>query len=324
MIDVAFTGLGRIASLLEDDRLREKPASHAGAFAGHPRCRIVGGFDTEQDRREAFARRWNTTAFQRFDDLLSTRPDILVIATHPDSHRYYLERAVAANVPVTVCEKPIADTPRRARRMVALEQKRGARVVVNHERRFSVDYVVVHEAIRRGEFGTLVGVHGRLYFGATARPDRVFLHDGTHMVDAVHFLTDDRVELRRRVGRYRRPGSTVFLHGRLQRRRTPVLFEIGGGRRYLHFEIVLSFSDGEVRIGNGIFDWSRATESPYYERYRSLIDTHRFRPEPSGYFSGMAAEAVRLVEDPSARSRSSLADGYAAMKVIRDAGRSMW
>ncbi|GHV88670.1 hypothetical protein AGMMS50267_10300 [Spirochaetia bacterium] len=37
-IPVAIIGLGRIASLLEDDRLREKPCTHAGAITANPDC----------------------------------------------------------------------------------------------------------------------------------------------------------------------------------------------------------------------------------------------------------------------------------------------
>jgi hypothetical protein len=100
-----------------------------------------------------------------------------------------------------------------------------------------------------------------------------------------------------------------------------VVIEVGSGRNYLHFETVLSGSDGEVRVGNGIFEWKLGRPSPFYEQYRSLIDSNRFPPSPSGYFTGMVAEAVRLYQDGGARSRSSLTDGVAALRVIRDAGR---
>ncbi|MCG8481067.1 MAG: Gfo/Idh/MocA family oxidoreductase [Spirochaetales bacterium] len=318
---VAFIGLGRIASLLEDDPRREKPASHAGAFAARPDCAIAGGFDSEADRTAAFAERWDAPGFDSSEGLISAaRPDILVVATHPDSHERYVTQAVGAGVPVVVCEKPLAHSVASARRIAGLERSASTRIVVNHERRFSRDYLAVREAVASERFGALVTVTARLFFGRTARHDRVFLHDGTHLVDAVHYLTEDRIVLRRRVGRYRSAVSSVFLHGRLEDRNVPVLLEVGAERDYLHLELTLSFEAGEIRVGNGICEWRRSRPSPFYSGYRSLRDLRVQVPEPTGYFAGMAAEAVRLRIDPSAESRSSASDGLAAMAVIRRAG----
>ena len=41
----AVVGLGRIGSLLEDDRLREKPCTHAGAAAANPGLILCAGKD---------------------------------------------------------------------------------------------------------------------------------------------------------------------------------------------------------------------------------------------------------------------------------------
>ncbi len=321
---VAVVGLGRIASLLEDDPRREKPASHAGAFAARPDCVIAGGFDIEESRTAAFAERWNAPGFGSCEEMIRTvEPDILVVATHPDSHERYVTQAVRADIPVVVCEKPVAHSVASARRIARLERDGSTRIVVNHERRFSRDYVAARDAIASERFGTLLTVAARLFFGRTARHDRVFLHDGTHLVDAVHYLTDDRIMLRRRVGRYRSAASSVFLHGRLAERDVPVLLEVGAERDYLHLELTLSFQAGEIRVGNGICEWRRSRPSPFYSGYRSLRSMGVQVPEPTGYFAGMAAEAVRLRVNPSAESRSGADDGLATMTVIRRAGR-LW
>jgi predicted dehydrogenase len=207
--------------------------------------------------------------------------------------------------------------------MARLEETTATRIVVNHERRFSRDYQLVRRAIASGEMGRLLQVRGTLYFGGSGRHDRVFLHDGTHLVDAIHFVTDDTIVLRRRIGRYRTHRSSVFLHGILRKRGIPVEIEIGGERDYLRFEVHLFFSSGEIRVGNGVFTWETSRPSPHYSSYRSLIDRERRVPEPSGYFSGMIAEAVRLYENPGTISASTVADGAAAMRVIRDA-RLVW
>lgn len=316
---VACVGLGRICSLLEDDPLREKPASHAGAFAARDDCVLIGGYDQDPERRSAFAERWNTSAYDSPATLLGQRPDILVVATHPDSHLYYLREAVRAAVPVVVMEKPVAPSRRQARIMLGYERRGPTRVVVNHERRFSRDYVLAREALEQERFGGLCAVQARLFFGRTQRRDRVLLHDGTHMLDAVSFLTGGKLRLRRRVGALRSSTGSTFLLGHTGRGRVPFSLELGSGRDFLHFEVTLSCERGEITVGNGLFTWRESRVSPYYSAYRSLADLQRRVPVPTEYFSGMAAEAVRLVRDPTARSRSSIADGRAAVAQIRRA-----
>jgi len=57
-IGAAIIGLGRIASLLEEDSRREKPCTHAGAITANPDCILTGGCDTDDERRRLFAERW--------------------------------------------------------------------------------------------------------------------------------------------------------------------------------------------------------------------------------------------------------------------------
>lgn len=321
MIPAAIIGTGRIASLLEDDPLREKPCTHAGALVATGRCLITGGADANRERRELFAQRWGVPVFEDARRMMrETRPLIIVIATHPDSHEYFAKMAAAEGVPVVVCEKPLAHSLRSARRILRLERSGRVRFVVNHERRFSRDYRLVRDTVREAHLGRLLGIYGTLYFGRNQRHDRVLLHDGTHMVDAVHYLTDDRIRLKRRVGAMHRDRSSVFLHGNLQREGVPLCLEIGAERDYLHFVLRLSFTDGEVHVGNGVFSIQRSVVSPYYESFRSLASIPRTPPEPTGYFLEMMKEAIRLVEDPEACSLSSAEHACAVMSVIRSAG----
>lgn len=317
MYQAAFIGLGRIASLLEDDPLREKPASHAGAVAADPDCVITGGFDVDEGRRRLFADRWGCPVFATPEEMLDeVRADIVIIATHPDSHERYVRFAAARNAPVVICEKPLAHTTRSARRIAALERRETTRIIVNHERRFSRDFQLAAKAVSDAVFGNLVSVSARLFFGQTARRDRVFLHDGTHLVDAINFLTADHLRLHRRFGRMRSNRSSAFLLGSTTRG-IPVMIEHGSERDYLVFDIRLSFERGEILVGNGEFQWRRSVESPFYTGYRSLASSSRTRPEPSGYFAGMVREAVALLDNPSRRSASRAEDALAVMKVIR-------
>lgn len=322
LIDAAIIGTGRIASILEDDILREKPCTHAGALIATGACRIAAGMDIDPERNRQFSRRWGVASFDDAERMLAeTDPQIVVIATHPDSHEQYVRLAAKRCVPVLVCEKPLAHTWRSAARIAAIERDSASRILINHERRFSSDYRIVKDAVHQRRFGDLLGISARLYFGRTAARDRVLLHDGTHLIDAIHFLTGDLIQLNRRQGGFRSCHPATLLYGRLTQQDVPVSIEIGSRRDYLHLEIELSFSGGMIRIGNGVFSWQRSLPSPFYERYRSLMEMPRNVPQPTGYFLNVMNEAVRLVRDPSAVSRSTAADALKTIRVIRRARR---
>src|SRR5512138_718214 len=55
VVRVALVGLGRIAWMLESDRLRYHPCTHAGSLLAVGGARVVAGCDLEPDRRERFA-----------------------------------------------------------------------------------------------------------------------------------------------------------------------------------------------------------------------------------------------------------------------------
>ena len=326
----AIIGLGRIGSLLEDDTLREKPCTHAGAIAARSDCRLVGGCDIDETRREQFRARWGCTAV--YADaramLAATHPELVVVATHPDTHARFVAMAANAGVGVAVCEKPLADSLRAGRRIRSLVRRGAIRVVVNHERRYSQDYVQARNMIRSGRFGALSAFRGTLCFGASAPHGRVLSHDGTHMLDAIAFLIDRPLRLGRIEGNLRaRRGSTYLFAraGDAERRADDDIkgvIEIGSCRDHLVFEIELSLTRGRITIGNGLFRVEESRPSPWYERYRSLLplpsDEHPAIAE-TGYFARMMADAVACARDPHRRPLSDVEAGYRALCIIRAA-----
>ena len=142
MKTAAIIGLGRIASLLEEDSLREKPNTHAGAIAANPDCVLTAGCDINEERRRLFAEKWRVPVYENAEEMLHVhKPQILAIATHTDSHYRYCRLAADAGVPVVICEKPLADNIRSARKITRLACGSGIKIITNHERRYSEDYI---------------------------------------------------------------------------------------------------------------------------------------------------------------------------------------
>ncbi len=349
-IKTAVIGLGRIGSLLEDDTLREKPCTHAGAMAANAECILTAGCDTNEERRRLFAEKWQVPVYADAAEMLSVhQPRILAIATHPDSHYHYCRLAALAGIPVVICEKPLADNFRAARKIARLtkqETRAGQSgitqnapiIITNHERRYSRDYINMKEiltpcldaenAAASGGLGKLLSVRATLYMGKTRRLLDVLWHDGTHLADAIMFLTSSTLKHRRRWGdKLTARAGTVWLEGELtgQTRRKsapiPAIIEIGAGRDHLVFEIEFSCEKGRLRIGNGVYEIWESVLSPYADKFRSLKRAAEIFEGPTGYFANMLSDAVECARTPEHLPQSSAADGMRVIEYLNSIQR---
>jgi predicted dehydrogenase len=342
-IPAAIIGLGRIASLLENDTRREKPCTHAGAIAAGPDCALAAGCDTDAERRRLFAETWGVPVYADAAEMIAVeKPRLVVIATHPDSHGHYCRLAADRGVPVVICEKPLADTLGRARRIAALEKSGPLRILTNHERRYSADYIRARAVLDEGRLGPLLSVRAELCMGKTKRLLDVLWHDGTHLADALMYLSGSVMEHKKTWGaKLTAREGTTWLSGRLIRpaappapasiplaaqagasrdqgdpASVPFVIQIGAGRDHLVFEMEFSCQRGRLRIGNGIFEVWESAESPYAEGFRSLKKTAAAFEGPTGYFSNMTADAAACVRDPARRPRSSAVDGLRVIEYL--------
>jgi len=322
-VNAAIIGLGRIASLLEEDSLREKPCTHAGAITSNEDCVLAAGCDINEERRSLFSEKWKkqepVPVYSNAKEMLRIhKPQILCIATHPDSHYHYCRLAVSHNVPVIVCEKPLADNIRNARKIVNLA-KQGTKIITNHERRYSLDYLRAKSVLDEKKLGNIISVRSCLYMGKTTRLLDQLWHDGTHLADAIMFLSGAKLKHRRRWGsKLSSRSGTAWLEGTIQKEEAPVpvIIELGAERDHLVFEIEFSCEKGRLRIGNCIFEIWESAASPYAEKFRSLKKTEDGFSGPTGYFANMLKDAVSCVRDPQRKPVSSAMDGLSVIEYL--------
>jgi len=323
-IKAAIVGLGRIASLLEDDSLREKPCTHAGAITANPDCILAAGCDTDEERRRLFAEKWQVPVYADAAEMLGVhKPQILAIATHPDSHYRYCLLASQYKVPAVICEKPLADNIRAARKIALLAKREedGPAIITNHERRYSLDYIRAKEILEEQRLGRFICVRAVLYMGKTTRLLDQLWHDGTHLTDAIMFLAGSTLEHCRSWGaKLNSRSGTAWLQGTLRKNKNeppvPAIMEIGAGRDHLVFEIEFSCEKGRLRIGNGVFEVWESVPSPYAEKFRSLKNTDEVFEGPTGYFANMLKDAVACARDPNLSPRSGAIDGLRVIEYL--------
>jgi predicted dehydrogenase len=92
------------------------------------------------------------------EQALSSRPDIVVIATPHALHAEQTVRALRAGVHV-LCEKPMSNTLAGARRMLAAAQASDRILNIGFNQHFHPIMRQVRDAIRSGELGNVVHVH---------------------------------------------------------------------------------------------------------------------------------------------------------------------
>lgn len=138
-------GLGRAARNFHVPALR----STAGA-------EIVGGADSSVDQRKSWEAETGTPSFSDLDELVEqTKPDVLIVATPPDSHAELCLRAFAHGLDV-FCEKPFMTSTEDADDVLAAAAAAGRRVAVNHEFREKPIFRAVTDGVASGRYGRVV------------------------------------------------------------------------------------------------------------------------------------------------------------------------
>jgi predicted dehydrogenase len=141
---VAVAGLGRAARLY-----------HAPSLARIDGVDLVGGFDPLAPSRSSWTTETGTPAFLDLDELLArTSPDVVVVATPPETHADLCVRCLEHGADVLV-EKPFTETVADADRVLAAADAAGRRVAVNHQFTETPIFRTVIDAARRGDYGRL-------------------------------------------------------------------------------------------------------------------------------------------------------------------------
>jgi predicted dehydrogenase len=184
---IGFAGLGWAA------RGFHLPAAKRVAAA-----EAVGGFDASAEQRASWVKETGLPAFESLDELLEqARPELLVIATPPDSHAELCLRAFASGLDV-LCEKPFVATVDEADRVLAAAAAAGRQVAVNHEFREKPIFKAVKERIGSPEAGRLVFTQIWQLMNLApwdepvpwraAMPNRTLFEGGVHLVDLLLHL----------------------------------------------------------------------------------------------------------------------------------------
>lgn len=335
----AIIGCGRIGFTLGFDKKREAPASHTMALLQNSSIRLAAGCDSFEDNLElwkSYVKKFNKNVKSYSDEkelLKAQKYDIIVIAVNEDSHLQTALDAIAAKPRLVILEKPVALNTEEGNKIVKAAEENQVPVLVNHERRFSEDYKLAKNYIEQGKIGKIQTVNARLDSGLRvyAKSEEgsgaySLLHDGTHLVDITMFLLEESSGQKDVLKNMKITSITrdeekadvirnVTAH--FESEKCPdVNISISGRSRYFGFELDIIGTEGRIKIGNGIFDFTQRQQSKLYTGFYSLAPDKKIkRPKKTLYFSNMIQNAVDFL-DGKAELKSTLQTGMNTLYLL--------
>lgn len=301
---VAIIGTGRVGYQFSFGDL---PDNHAEAVQQHPDCELAAGVNRGREKLDAFGRRFGVDAlYHDFRQMLDeVKPDICIVATHPELHcEMVLACAAATTTRAIICEKPMALSLPQCDRMIEACDRAGILLQVNHNRRWHPEWNLALELLRNGAIGELNQIYCYMD-GGKPTPDwrseneGPLLHDFTHYFDLMDLYAGEvdwlcgLAEQRRRPWAVEdfatafmrfRSGVTGTLHGAELTEYTENSFELRGSIgviRLVDEQVVLMQSHRDIYEPDSGFQWSalRPTElerppaaSTYVAALAELID----------------------------------------------------
>lgn len=194
---VALIGTGRVGC--QFDFNPDLPDNHASAVAESERCKLVAGVNRGREKLEAFGKAYGVEAlYHDYREMLEeVRPDICIVATHPELHcEMVVDCASAPATKAIICEKPMALSLEECDTMIAACETNGVLLQINHNRRYLGEYVLARELLDTGAIGTLNHVHCYMD-GVKPAPwwrnenEGPLIHDFTHYFDLMDLYAGD-------------------------------------------------------------------------------------------------------------------------------------
>jgi len=156
-IGMAFIGCGYVADL------------YGKVLEQHPDLNLVGVFDRDRSRREQFARKYATRAFDDLQQVLND-PDVAIVLnlTNPDAHFQVSRRCLEADKHV-YSEKPLALSLSEARELVDLAGRRNLRLAGAPCSLLGETAQTLWKAVRESQVGQVHAVYAELDDGLLHR-----------------------------------------------------------------------------------------------------------------------------------------------------------
>jgi predicted dehydrogenase len=172
---------------------------HHEAWHRNPGVEFVGVCDLDIDKANASG----AAGYTDLQAMLTNgQPDILDIATPPQTHASAIRTALEAGVKAIICQKPFCISLEEAEEITALAEASGTPLIIHENFRFQPWYREIKKRIDAGDIGEVQQVTFRLRTGDGQGPEayldrqpyfqqmpRLLIHEtGVHFIDTFAYL----------------------------------------------------------------------------------------------------------------------------------------
>src|SRR5258708_22077051 len=161
---------------------------HGKAYHNHPRIELAGACDLDPMNLDRFCEHFSvpykTTDSEEL--LQHLRPDIVSLCTYVGSRPALIEASIRHGAKAIWCEKPFSLTIQEGRRLVALCEQNGVKLVINHYRRYLDLWNRAKQLLKDGEIG-----EPEMVYGSFEGWDQMEM--GTHLLDMIRYILDDEL-----------------------------------------------------------------------------------------------------------------------------------
>ena len=246
-------GCGKIAGLYDDDN-DKFIYSHAKAYADNDKIDIAGCCDIKINNSKILAEKYNIDVYECqhnqqirsiSDSLFKVKPDIVSICT-PDTTHFDIVISILESKytpKVIFLEKPVCQNQNQFKRIINASEAKGVKVVVNHSRRFDEHHNNLKKQIQKNIFGRLVKIDAIYYSG--------WQHNGTHLVDTLHYLFNDELLIESLMNEFDSPykgDKNLDFKCRFRKNKALVYLTTMDESYYQLFEYDLKFEKARIRI----------------------------------------------------------------------------
>lgn len=333
----AIIGTGRIGFSLGFDKKREQPASHTMALFGNKKINLIAAADKNEKnlaRWQKYAKKRKSLAltFSSSDELYKNVPclDIITVAVNEENHLKECLKAISQKPKLVILEKPVALNSEEAEKILEASKSAKVPVMVNHERRFSKDYLLAKRLIPKiGEIQSVIAEldSGLRIYAPEFEKDGTYslIHDGTHLVDIVNFLLGnyfDGAKLSSPIltGIHKDDKNIIrnFTANYHTEKIPEIQIKMSGRSNFFEFRIEILGTLGKIVVGNGIHGFFLREESKLYSGFYSLTKQKVKFPKKTEYFSGMVQNAVDFLDGKTASLASPLEDAIEDLRILEE------
>ena len=165
----------------------DKIITHAKAYYCNPSFSF-SVFDANKLLAEKIGKQYNCGLLDEVNENTIASFDCISICSPTDTHAAYLQMALAAKIPLVICEKPVSNDETALARLSELYNNGNSKVLVNYVRRFQPAYSLLQQDI------TAILVTEKLTH-LLIKYQRGFINNCSHAIDLVEFLLNKKLDL---------------------------------------------------------------------------------------------------------------------------------